>query len=667
MGNAGLAQELAKAQPQGLSAAVRRTIDAAELRLEALLALTLRRADAEWCALTARPLMSGLTAMATPQTRLIAMPRDFRPADPGAAQALLGGVLRFGGEALPLAPDGDPFDGPSPSAEFAEALHGFDFLRDLIGAGEAGAREGLRLFLLWRRGFSTPSPFVWDTGVLARRTYNLLCASGPMLQVASEWEGRRLAEVIARSARRLLRTRRRSADYLQALIAAAIAGCALSSPVGRGLKRRAVARLNEALALWIDETGMAPSRCPEEALERLFDLLTLDDTLAQSGHGGSPQTVRAIEALAGAVRFLRLDDRALAAFNGGEAVGKARVSAALALVESLDGPAVSNRTPVPASLAGSSQAPPAPASLGGYERLRGGGVEILIDAAPPPVGPASVRACAQPLALAVVCRGDRLITNAGWSPRAGRRQALRLSAGGSTVEVEHHSAGAPMGGWIGEALGARLTGAAERVAVERFAADGGELLATAHDGWLKTLGVVHERRLFLVHENGELRAEDRLVRIRGDRPLMFSAHFHLAPEVRASLARDGRSCILRGRNERGWRFLTDAGAIDISPDVAMEGGQARRTQRIVLYGALPPNARASVIRWQLTAVEPPPQPPRRLRVETLSIEGGEPGFSDVISPHEALETLSQDEISDSRPQPESGEPRETGQGEPDQA
>jgi uncharacterized heparinase superfamily protein len=292
----------------------------------------------------------------------------------------------------------------------------------------------------------------------------------------------------------------------------------------------------------------------------------------------------------------------------------------------------------------------------------------MIDAAPPPVGPASVLACAQPLALTVVCRGDRLITNAGWSPRARRHQALRLSAGGSTVEVERHSAGEPLGGWLCAALGPRLTHAAARVAVERFATEDGEVLALAHDGWLARFGAVHERRLFLVGETGELRGEDRLVRTGGERPLFFSAHFHLAPEVRASLARDGRSCILRGRSDRGWRFLTDAGVIDIVADLALEGGQPRRSQRIVLYSALPSNARMATIRWQLTAVEAPPvRPPARLRAETLSIEGEELRFSDVISPHRTLETLSKDEVSDSPPQPESGRLRESGPGEPDQA
>ena len=46
-------------------------------------------------------------------------PRDLRPADPRAGQAMLGGEFRFGGEVLIAGPAGDPWNQASPSRPFA--------------------------------------------------------------------------------------------------------------------------------------------------------------------------------------------------------------------------------------------------------------------------------------------------------------------------------------------------------------------------------------------------------------------------------------------------------------------------------------------------------------------------------------------------------------------
>ena len=51
---------------------------------------------------------------------------EARPAHPGRRRSC------FGGETLAPGARGDPWDRPSPSRRFAEALHGFGWLRDLL-------------------------------------------------------------------------------------------------------------------------------------------------------------------------------------------------------------------------------------------------------------------------------------------------------------------------------------------------------------------------------------------------------------------------------------------------------------------------------------------------------------------------------------------------------
>ena len=62
---------------------------------------------------------------------LAADPHDQRPADPEAGRRILAGGFVFQGETLAPGPRGDPWDGASPSRRFAEALHGFAWLKDL--------------------------------------------------------------------------------------------------------------------------------------------------------------------------------------------------------------------------------------------------------------------------------------------------------------------------------------------------------------------------------------------------------------------------------------------------------------------------------------------------------------------------------------------------------
>ncbi|HEY0601020.1 MAG TPA: heparinase, partial [Brevundimonas sp.] len=134
-----------------------------------------------------------------------ATPRDFRPVDPAAGKTVLGGKFILAGSSLEAAAPEDPWNRPSPTRAFAVELHAFAWLPSLMLEGERGAREALRLTLAWATVFARWSPFAWDPAILARRTFTLACAARRMGQVATEAERLRLADVLGRQARQLLR------------------------------------------------------------------------------------------------------------------------------------------------------------------------------------------------------------------------------------------------------------------------------------------------------------------------------------------------------------------------------------------------------------------------------------------------------------------------------
>jgi uncharacterized heparinase superfamily protein len=516
---------------------------------------------------------------------LAAHPHDPRPLDAERGRQLLEGVLVLDGGVLRLGETGDPFDQPSPTRQFAIALHGFNWLPHLMAAGPGASRLALRLLQDWRRVFGTWNGFSWSGERLERRTFHLACAAKALAPEASDAEISAMALDIARGARQLLKASDAPDRKLERAVVATIAGCALTGKasdrlIAVGLKK-IMARLD---AVVLPDGGHA-SRSPQAGLELLFDLLTLDDALGQRGRPAPEALTRAIDRLSSSVRFFTLADGHLAAFQGGEAVEPRRVAAALAHDD--HGPR-----------------PPQSAPHVGYQKMQGGSIQVMADAGPPATRVLSVAACAQPAAVEIVCGKDRLITSCGWSPEATGANAFRLSDAASTVSVGDGSAGRPLSGWRAEALGPWLVDGATQVEVKRHdVADTGVWLDVVHDGW-RRLGLTHARRLFLDLKADELRGEDSLIPIVAGaedgprRYLPFMVSFHLHPDARASLARDGKSVLIKGPSNVGWWLRNDAVDVAIAPSAHFDHGHARRAGTIVLKSQVRPEKGAK-IRWKL--------------------------------------------------------------------
>ena len=559
------------------------TRGAAQLWLQAALAATARQGRTEWFG--SPPHLARLAAGPRAQGFAI-FPRDSRPARPERGRRLLAGVFTFRGESLSAAEGADPWNRPSPSRAFAEALHGFSWIRDLCALGPEGAREALRLTLEWRRVFGRWSSFAWTGQVLDRRVVNLAVALGPIVAVASEAEVEMLAELMARQARQLLLAREPASRTAEAAAAAALAGSAIAGRAGEALAGKALARLERLIPRTVLPDGGHVCRSPEAGLELLLDLMSLEDGLDQRGLQTPQAVAAALDRLKAALRFFTLPDGRLACFQGGEEADPALVAAARAADE--DGQA----------------APAAEAPYAGYQRLAGRTIQVMMDVGRPAPDPYSVTACAQPAAIEVVCGTDRLITNSGWSPRASRSQALRLTDGGSTVALGRESAGAPLGGWMARTLGPRLAGGARHAEARRAATDAGVWVDFSHDGWA-ALGLRHDRRLYLDLNADELRGEDQFTPTAPatvSRVIPYAVHFHLPPEVEAVLARDNRSVLLRGPSAKGWWLRNDAVDVRVEPDVHFRGGQQLSSRQVVLLGHLRAD-RGGRVRWKLTAVE----------------------------------------------------------------
>ncbi len=548
--------------------------------LAAVVALA-RRPATEW---RASPLARALSAR---PEGLAADPHDLRPADPEAGRRILAGGFLFNGETLAPGPRGDPWDCASPSRRFAEALHGFSWLKDLTGLGDAGAWEGLRLTLAWARLFGRWNSFAWSGEVLERRVFNLACAIRSLSAPASDAEAAQVAADLARQAGALLSAPKGPARAAERAVASAVAGAALGGAAGERLLDRALSRLDHALVQTVTPDGGHASRSPQAALELFFDLTTLDDALVQRGIAAPDEMMRALDRLAAAVRFFTLADGGLASFQGGASLPPAYVAAARAQ----DG--LGERA--------------TPVTRNGYHRLDSAALQVIADGAAPAAGPWSVASGAQPLAVAVLAAGKPLIVNSGWSPSAHAPQALRLVDAASTAAVGEAGCGAPLSGFAAQVLGPRLRDASDGFTAHRHEAPGAVLLELSHDGWARRFGFRHERRFHLDLASGELRGEDRLTPLGarnardGRRFIPFAVRFHLPPQVSALIAQDRKSVLLKVEgDETGWWLRNDALEVGLDASTQLHAGQVRHGQQIVLRGQARLDAGARV-RWKISA------------------------------------------------------------------
>ncbi len=511
-------------------------------------------------------------------------PRDFRPVDPAVGKGVLGGRFVLAGSSLEAPEPEDPFNRPSPTRAFAVDLHAFAWLPSLMTQGERGAREALRLTLIWAEVFVRWSPFAWDPDILARRAVNLACAARRMGQVATEAERLKLADVLGRQGRQLLRPPGGVATRAERLTAAALIGCVLAGAPGASIRRKALGRLSRALPRAVGPDGGHASRSPEAGLELLLDLLALEDGLGQLSEPLPDAAAAAIARLGAALRIQTLPDGRLATLQGGGPSTAARVAAAR------------GTDAEPADGAG---------TVAGATRIRSPLLTVFADTAPPARGPWSSAACAQPLSLEIVCGKDRLVTGCGWTPRAADRQGLRLTPGHSTLTLGETSTGEPLGGWKSELLGPRLVGRPLHVEANQRDGEGAVWLEIEHDGWVHEFGLLHQRRLYLDQRLDELRAEERLHPAPAQKEVVraiaapYAVRFQLEPGVQASLARDRRSILLRGHSGRGWWFRTDGPDVAIEPSVHVDEGLTRRSLQIVVRGSARTDSETK-IRWKLS-------------------------------------------------------------------
>ncbi len=540
-------------------------------------------------------------ALGRPSTAFIAQPEPRTIGSFARGKQLSSGNFLFAGHLLQQ-PSTSMWDLTVPDHAFAEALHGFGWLDDLVAAGDGPARTCAQDWLWqWIEAYGNGQGPGWTPDLTGRRlirwiSHALFLMSGQEADASHAFH-----RSLAMQTKFLGSRWKASAPGLprfEALTGLIYASISLEGMEGHFAP--AVAGLDRECRDQIDAQGGLQTRNPEELLE-VFTLLTWASvTMAQAGQNVTDAHWHAIKRIAPTLRTLRHSDGGLARFHGGGRGLEGRLDHALA------NSGVKTRQPNGLSM--------------GFSRLSAGRTSVIIDAAPPPTGRASGDAHASTLAFEMTSGRRPIIVNCGSGANFGLdwRRAGRSTPSHSTLTLADQSSAQLAPEKDGHEY---LINAASSVPIQVSQAPDGHRFEAGHDAYVKAFGLTHVRKLELTFDGRGLVGEDMLLAISdrdkeifdaamdktGLEGLDYEVRFHLHPDVDVSIDMGGHAASMALMSGEIWLLRSDTAAeITLEQSVYLEKTRLkpRASKQIVLSGRAVEYA--TRMRWSLSKPQDSP-------------------------------------------------------------
>ncbi|WP_026870781.1 heparinase II/III family protein [Inquilinus limosus] len=511
---------------------------------------------------------------------LLMVPPDPWPGDAERGAALIAGQYRLGGqtyEAAAAAP-WEPF-GAAP--EFIEALHGFEWLRDLRAAGgDQARRQARRLIDHWIERYDRWHPLTWRPDILGQRIASWLGAHDFFCASADDDFRARVFASLSRQLRHL--TRVADGDPMDPRQIQTVRGLvygAVALPQGRPRLDLAQRILGKCLPRQILPDGGHIQRNPAIHLTVLRHLIDIRAAF-RAAQAHVPDALHlAIDRMAPALRLYRHGDGGFALFNDAQEGEPVLIDAVLAQADS------KGRAPKSARHSG-------------FERAMAGRTLLLLDVGAPPPAGVDDGAHAGLLSFELSVGRERMIVNCGAWPGRGSAEdsawhtALRSTPAHSTLCVAGRDSA--------EIL--RDAGIGKRprtIEVDRQETPHSVLIDAWHDGYREALGLVHRRRLELSASGDELRGEDILfAETDAARGLPFAIRFHLHPALQLSPVQGGSSVIIRLPSGDGWRLRGYGGEVALEEGIYLgRGTERRKTTQVVIWGEV--GTESTGVQWIL--------------------------------------------------------------------
>jgi uncharacterized heparinase superfamily protein len=516
-------------------------------------------------------LVSGFGAQ-TPERLLIA-PQDIRTTDPTIASDIYSGYFVFAGKSVNTHGQ-SPFEITPPSDAWFVALTSFSWLRHLRAADSALARANARALVgdwMNLRGKPSSAPD-WQADVAARRLLSFLSQSPLILDGADRDFYRRFMRMLGLHSKHLQRCLSDGLEGEARLTSAiAIAELGLCSQGLNTVAKRGTKLLIDELKAQILPDGGHIGRNPQMLVDLLLDLLPLRQAYAARGISAPQMLLNAIDRMMPMLRLFRHGDGSIALFNGMGPTAAHAVATVLAYDD--------------ARAAALAHAPHS-----GYERVEAGETIIIMDCGAPPPARFSREAHAGTLSFEMSCGGHRLFVNCGvpFNPRADLREAARATAAHTALIIGDTSSarfatGAGLDRWVAGQVIAGPTEVRARRAQDEHACE----IEASHNGYDRSFGLIHERRITMSADGLRCQGEDKLSaterRVPGAGQADYALRFHLHPSVRVELTEGGDAALLTLPDDARWLFRASGLAVAVEESIFLGGREGpRQTDQLVI-------------------------------------------------------------------------------------
>ena len=299
------------------------------------------------------------------------------------------------------------------------------------------------------------------------------------------------------------------------------------------------------------------SRMPDRHMRLMRQLVEfrMATSLASVDGSALSDTIKRMGAVA---RMWRHGDGRIAHFNGGGGIS-AEIAEETLLRAGVHGKAVQ-------------QAP-----YSGFLRMGSGRTVVIMDAGDMAHGD-DIIAGSGTLGFEMSVGPTQLVVNSGQMMKDPTlRRVMCSTAAHSTLGLDNQNSSSPRDGRLASISG-----------VEVGEAPGGLLAVGAHDGFERSHGIIHHRKLYLKTGGANLRGADHLeyTGAPGEIPNLAVIRFHLHPKVTAAMLANG-SVLMKIRGSRvGWNFKADGAIAEIDNSVYFEDGVRQSSQQIVLKAVI---------------------------------------------------------------------------------
>ena len=460
--------------------------------------------------------------------------------------------------------------------DWLDWAHGFEWLRDLRTIGGDRARRQARLMVTqWLDDYEQWDGQAWEPLRIGSRLTAWIAHHNFFIASADDAFRERIFDAIIRQSRhlsRILPDHLKGAEMLTAL--KGLIYSYLAFPTGEGRLFNMLRQLETVLAKQILPDGGHIERNPTTHIQVIRDLIDVRNALTTAKHDVPEIIPRAIGMMAPLVNFYRHGDGRLALFNGGYESSPLIIDMIL------------NHIPNGRMIKS------APHTA--YERLTSGRSTILFDAGSIPPKGFDKNYHASPLAFELSIRKERLIVNCGHAGKLSGDKtlgwALRTSAAHSTVTVADKSA-------IEIGPNGSVSRRVKKLGAVRSAVEDGVYVSASHDGYANTLGLIHQRQIYMADNGEDIRGEDSFT---GEGGHECAIRFHLHPDVKCLPTGKGKGALLQTKSGAGWRFKFSTGTMAIEESLYLPNPYEppRKTQQLVIY--CPTLAeQETVIKWIL--------------------------------------------------------------------